>query len=59
MIFILIFAENCLQFDAIHDFSVSLRTGSNPADKERFRSHTGKRIQLLTDLSLCFDVNKI
>ncbi len=26
MIFILIFVENCLYFDAIHDFSVWLRT---------------------------------
>ena len=24
--------ENCLLYDAIHDFSVLLRTGSNPAD---------------------------
>ena len=42
MIFILIFVENCLYFDAIHDFSVWLRTGSNPTDSNRFRSHTGK-----------------
>ncbi len=32
MIFILIFVENCLYFDAIHDSSVWLRTGSNPPD---------------------------
>ena len=25
-------AENCLYYDAIYDFSVWLRTGSNPAD---------------------------
>ena len=42
MILILIFVENCLLFDAIHDFSVWLRTGSNPVDSNRFRSHTGK-----------------
>ena len=42
-IFILIFVENCLKFDAIHDFSVRLRTGSNPVDCNRFQSHTGKR----------------
>ncbi len=28
--------------DAIHDFSVWLRTGSNPVDCNRFQSHTGK-----------------
>ena len=39
-IFILIFTENCLQYDAIHDFSLWLRTGSNPADSNRFQSHT-------------------
>ena len=31
MIFILIFVENCLYYD-IHNFSVWLRTGSNPSD---------------------------
>ena len=39
MIFILIFVENCLLFDAIHNFSVWLRTGSNPPDSDRFQSH--------------------
>ena len=39
MIFILIFLANCLQYDAIHDFSVWLITGSNSADINRFRSH--------------------
>ena len=34
--------ENCLYYDAIHDFSVSVRTNSNTADIDRFRSHTGK-----------------
>ena len=42
MIFILIFVENCLWFDSIHDFSVWLRTGSILTDSNRFRSHTGK-----------------
>ena len=41
MIFILIFVENCLLFDAIH-FSVWLRTGSNPADINQFKSYTVK-----------------
>ena len=35
------FVENCLQYDAIRDFSVLLRTSSNLADINRFRSHTG------------------
>ncbi len=39
-IFILIFVENCLYFDAIHDFSDWLKIGFNPADSNRFRSHT-------------------
>ena len=39
MILILIFVENCLQYDAIHDFfSEWLRTSSNPADINRFRA---------------------
>ena len=37
MINILIFME----YDAIYDFSVCLRTGSYPADINQFRSHTG------------------
>ena len=40
--FILIFMKNCLQYDAIPDFSVSLRTGSHPAYINWFQSHTGK-----------------
>ncbi len=46
MIFILIFAENCLKFDALHDFSVWLTIDFNPADSNRFQSHTGKYIIL-------------
>ncbi len=42
MIFILISIETCLLLDAIHYFSVWLRTGSNPADSNRFQSHTGE-----------------
>ena len=34
--------KNCLQFDAIHDFSERLRIGTNPANINRFESHTGK-----------------
>ena len=44
MNFILMFVKNCLQFDAIHNFSVWLRTCSNPADINRIRSHTGNII---------------
>ena len=44
MIFILTFVDKWLQFDALNDFSVWLRTGSNPAYIYQFRSHTGIRI---------------
>ena len=40
MFFILLFVENGLQYNAIHNFSVWLRTGFNPADINR--SYTGK-----------------
>ena len=33
------FLENCLLYDAVHDFLVWLRTYSNPADINQFRSH--------------------
>ena len=36
---ILIFVENCLNFDAIYNFLVWLRTGSNQVDGNPFRSH--------------------
>ena len=36
--------ENCLQYNAMHDFTVCLRTGSNPADVNWFRSHTGNSV---------------
>ena len=39
--------EKCLKYDAIHDFSVWLRAGSNPADLNRFQSRTGKSIAVL------------
>ena len=42
MIFILIFVENYL--GTTNDFSVWLRTGSNPADINRFRSRSGNNI---------------
>ena len=38
MILLLIFVENCLWYDAIHDFSVWLRTGFNPPDVNLFQS---------------------
>ena len=41
MVFILIFLENCLYYDAMHNFSVWLRTGYIPADINRFRSDAG------------------
>ena len=44
MIFILIFIENCLLYDALYDFSAWPRTISNPADINRFGSHIGKLI---------------
>ena len=34
--------ENCLQYDVMHDFTVWLRTGSNPADIDWFETHIGK-----------------
>ena len=38
------FLKYCVYYDAIHDFSGWLRTGSNPADNNQFRSHTGKNV---------------
>ncbi len=38
--------DNFPIFDAIHNFSVWQRTGSYPVDINRFRSHTGKLIQV-------------
>ena len=38
MLIILLFVENCLKYNAIYDFSVWLRTGSNPRNINRFRS---------------------
>ena len=35
-----------LIYDALHDFSVWLRIGSNPEDINRFESHTGKDIDV-------------
>ncbi len=41
-IILLLLVDNCLLYiDAIHEFSVWPRTGSNPADIYRFRSHAG------------------
>ena len=37
-----ILVEIFLYYDAIHDPSVWLKTGSIPADINRFQSHTGK-----------------
>ncbi len=38
---IFIIVKNCPYYDAMHDFSDWLGTGSNPADDNRFRGHTG------------------
>ena len=42
-IFSLLFIENYLYYDAIHDYLVWMKTALNPADNNqfRFRSHTG------------------
>ena len=37
---ILIFVENCLQYDTLHYISVKMSTGSYPADINRFRIRT-------------------
>ena len=42
MNFILLYVKNCLKYDALHDFSVWISKGSNPADMNRFQSNTGK-----------------
>ena len=44
IIFILIIVENCLSYDAIHEITAWIRTGSNPADINLFRSHTRKKL---------------
>ena len=44
MILISIIVENCLSYDAIHELSAWIRTGSNPADINRFPSHTRKKL---------------
>ena len=47
--YILILVENCLQNNAMHDFSVWLRTGSNPSDINQFQSHTRKGIYIVRE----------
>ena len=42
IIIIFMFVENSMQYDTLHDFSVWLRTGYNPADINRFLSHIVK-----------------
>ena len=45
MIFILVFVDECLLYDAYMIFSEKLRTGSNQADINRFEAMlTGKQI---------------
>jgi len=50
MILILIFIENCLKFDAVHEFSVWLRTGYNPEDSNRCILHFPILVALLIPL---------
>ena len=46
--------ENCLQYDAVYDFSVWLRTGSNPVDI--IRSHAEEEIKILKTLKFfCYE----
>ena len=47
IISISIFVENCLLYDATQDFLVWVRTGSNPANINRFRRYTGIIVPLL------------
>ena len=35
--------ENWISYNAVHKFSLWLRTGSNPPDNNQFRSDTGKK----------------
>ena len=35
-----------ISYDALHNFSVWLRTGSNPVDINQWQSHTGKTAHL-------------
>ena len=56
MFFFILIRGNLAVYDALLDFSVWLRTGTNPADNNRFRSHTWKtylicRIRML--LCIC------
>ena len=46
MVLILIFVEDFLLYDNIHDFSEWLRAGSYPVDINPFRSHTGKATEI-------------
>ena len=45
-----------LQYNAVHDLSLWLKTGSNQADINRFRGHTGK---LLFTFSSIVCVNSV
>ena len=44
IILILMFVENFLLYDAIHNFQSG---SSNPAHSNRFRSHTGGKVKQL------------
>ena len=41
-----IFVEYWIKYDDMHDFSVWLRTSSNPVDINRFLSHTGNTFSI-------------
>ena len=47
---LLVVLENCIKYDTINDFSVWLRTGFNPADINRFQSHTEKYYAVNIDM---------
>ena len=42
--FMSLFVDYCLQYDAIHNLSVWLRTGYNPMDSNWFQSLTRKNV---------------
>ena len=49
--------KNCLFYDAIRDFLVKLRTGSNPVNINRFQSHTANNIFVFFNPNNCKTLN--
>ena len=56
-LYIFIFVENWISYDARHNFSVCLRTSSNPIN--RFRSDTGNSIISSHNALLIFYLFKV